>query len=90
MTLRFHDLSPDARGALESACTRHGFVPEDFEFEVEDTLTPGRLIERTVMVERVIGGHFKQYKDETGGGGSWLAAFEADLEADWFGAPLAD
>jgi len=42
------------------------------------------------MVERVIGGHFKQYKDETGDDASWLAAFEADLEADWFGTPLAD
>lgn len=90
MTLRFHELSPDVRATLESMCARRGFVPEDFEFEIADAPASGQIAERIVTVERVIGGHFKQYNDKTGGDASWLAAFEADLAMDWFGAPLAD
>lgn len=44
MTLRFHELSPDVREALESICARHGFVPDDFEFAVANVLNPGRAL----------------------------------------------
>ena len=90
MTLRFHDLSPDVREALEFACARHGFVPEDFEIVVADPRDQGQGAVSTVTVERVVGGQVQRYKDKASNGASWLAAFEADLAADWFGTPLAD
>jgi hypothetical protein len=88
MTLRFHELSPDVREA-KSICARHGFVPEDFEFAVANALNPGRAAVDMVTVERVVGGQLQKYKGGAGAA-TWLAAFEADLASDWFGAPLAD
>ncbi len=90
MTLRFHELSPDVREALESICARHGFVPEDFKFAVAYALNPGEGAADMVTVERVVGGQLQKYKGGASGAATWLAAFEADLASDWFGAPLAD
>lgn len=67
MTLRFHELSPDVREALESICARHGFVPEDFEFAVANALNPGESAADMVTVERVVGGQLQKYKGGAGG-----------------------
>lgn len=92
MTQHRHvDLPPDEQADIESACARHGFVPEDFEFEIVESGPPSgqeSMVRKAISVERVVGGQFQTY--EAGNGKSWTAAFESDLAADWFGAPLAD
>ena len=75
MTLRFHELSPDVREALESICARHGFVPEDFKFAVAYALNPGEGAADMVTVERVVGGQLQKYKGGASGAATWLAAF---------------
>ncbi|PLP97370.1 hypothetical protein [Cupriavidus pauculus] len=81
MVQRFFDLPQSEQDDVAAACAKHGFVPEDFEFAMDGA-------RRIIAVERVVGGQFQKYKTTNGLG--WTAAFEADLDADWFGAPLAD
>ncbi len=84
MAQRFFDLPQQEQDEVAAACAKHGFVPDDFEFVLSGV--DGRC--EAVAVERVVGGQFQKYKVPDGTG--WTAAFEADLDADWFGAPLAD
>lgn len=84
MPQRFFDLPQQEQDDVMAACARHGFVPDDFEFLVDGVAGE----RRTIAVERVVGGQFQKYKMANGAG--WTTAFEADLDTDWFGAPLAD
>ncbi|WP_042885005.1 hypothetical protein [Cupriavidus necator] len=87
----FHELPAGEQAAFEAACARHGFVREDFEVTVDEGIIPrggpGQT-SRKVTVARVSGSAMQSYL--AGGGISWTAAFERDLEQDVFGFPLAD
>ncbi len=84
MTQRFYELPQKEQDAVTTACARHGFVPDDFEFVV-DSVGEARV---AIAVERVVGGQYKKYR--MANGVAWTASFEVDLAADWFGTPLAD
>nr|WP_315595483.1 hypothetical protein [uncultured Cupriavidus sp.] len=86
MTLRFHDLSRQEQDEVATACGKHGFVPDDFEFVIE--VERGGEGRKSIAVERLVGGQFQKY--QAANGVAWMVPFEADLAADWFGFPLAD
>lgn len=87
----FYELPADERENFESACARHGFVPEDFDVAAEEGTpladSPNHTL-REITVTRVIGSEVRRYPDRAGS--SWIAAFEQDLLRDVFGFPLAD
>ncbi|MHA7680835.1 hypothetical protein [Cupriavidus sp. PET2-C1] len=87
----FYELPADERENFESACARHGFVPEDFDVAAEEGTPLADSLNHTlreITVTRVIGSEVRRYPD--GAGSSWIAAFEQDLLQDVFGFPLAD
>ncbi len=89
----FHELPADERAEFEAACTRHGFVREDFDVSAEEGLPldggpHSHHIHRKITVARVTRSEIQIYP--AGPGTSWTVAFERDLEQDVFGFPLAD